>query len=195
MPLSKEHKAETRDRIVREAAALFRRDGIDGVSVPGLMKEAGLTHGGFYAHFESKDALVAEALTLAQDEAAGRLIAVANEADDRVAAVIDAYVDAHHRDRPETGCAVAALGSEAARGAPRTQRSIACEARNAVEKLHETLGFDADREGDTLALFAGMVGALVLARATAGDPEYSDHVLEVCRDRLKSAIGRRAPLT
>lgn len=189
MPLSKEHKAQTRGRIVREAAALFRRDGIDGVSVPALMKQAGLTHGGFYAHFASKDALVAEALAQAQDGTSDYLKGVARHAKDPVAAVVDTYVSAGHRDRPEGGCAVATLGSEAARGEPETRRSIADGVRTAIERLAESTEIGPERQDDAIALFAGMVGALVLARASAGDAEFSDHVLAVCRDRLKAMVG------
>ncbi|MGA0533685.1 TetR/AcrR family transcriptional regulator [Hansschlegelia sp. KR7-227] len=192
MPLSKEHKARTRERILKEAGALFRRDGIDAVSVPTLMKQAGLTHGGFYAHFASKDALVAEVLERAQSATSEYLKGVARHAKDPVAAVIDTYVSALHRDRPEDGCAVAALGSEAARGEPLTKRQIAQELRKAVERLAETTELGPDRQDDALALFAGMVGAVVLARASAGEAEFSDHVLEVCRERLKKMVGRQA---
>src|SRR5438552_320049 len=92
MPLSKEHKAATRERILAEAAALFRRDGVDGVSVPALMRRAGLTHGGFYAHFGSKDALVAEAVTRSLHDTADHLRAVADASEDRAAAVVDEYL-------------------------------------------------------------------------------------------------------
>ncbi|MFC3690834.1 TetR/AcrR family transcriptional regulator [Chenggangzhangella methanolivorans] len=186
MPLSKEHKAQTRERILKEAGALFRRDGVEAVSVPALMKQAGLTHGGFYAHFASKDALVAEALAEAQERSSEFLQGVARHAKDPVAAVVDTYVSAVHRDRPEGGCAVATLGSEAARGETETKRSMGREVRRTVERLAETLKLPESRHDDAIALFAGMVGALVLARASAGDAAFSDHVLEVCRDRMKS---------
>lgn len=189
MPLSKQHKVETRSRILREAGALFRRDGVDGVSVPALMKQAGLTHGGFYAHFSSKDALVAEALTDAQDRSSDYLKDLVRHAKDPVVTVIDAYVSALHRDHPESGCAVAALGSEAARGETETKRSMAREVKKAVERLSETAELGPDGQDDALALFAGMVGALVLARASGDDRAFSDHVIEVCRDRLKKMVG------
>jgi TetR/AcrR family transcriptional repressor of nem operon len=187
MPLSKEHKAQTRERILTEAAALFRRDGIDGVSVPALMKQAGLTHGGFYAHFGSKDVLVAEVLGRSLCRTSERLLDVAKAADDPVSAVIDEYVSARHRDHPETGCAVAALGPEAARGESNARRVMTESIRDSAHRFREAFGFEPGREDDALALFAGMVGALVLARACGDDRAYSDHILEVCRDRLKKA--------
>jgi TetR/AcrR family transcriptional repressor of nem operon len=187
MPLSKEHKAQTRERILTEAAALFRRDGIDGVSVPALMKQAGLTHGGFYAHFESKDVLVAEVLGRSLRGTSEHLLDVAKAADDPVAAVIDEYVSVKHRDRPEAGCAVAAIGPEASRGEPQARRVMTKSIRASADQFSEAFGFGKGGEDDALALFAGMVGALVLSRACGDDRAFSDHVLDVCRDRLKKA--------
>ena len=179
MPLSKEHKAVTRERILSQAAALFRRDGVDGVSVPALMKQAGLTHGGFYAHFSSKDALIAEAVVRSLHGTADHLVATAERSKDsgadRAAAVIDEYVRPEHRDHPESGCAVAALGAETSRG-------------DAV-RLGETLGLGDDPSDEAIALYAGMIGAIVLARACRDDDVLSDRVLDVCRERLKRAMS------
>jgi TetR/AcrR family transcriptional regulator, transcriptional repressor for nem operon len=190
MPLSKEHKAATRERILSQAAALFRRDGVDGVSVPALMKEAGLTHGGFYAHFSSKDALIAEAVVRSLHGTADRLIAAAERSRDgdkeRVAAVIDEYVAPGHRDHPESGCAVAALGAETSRGDAVVQRAMADGARDSFERLSKTLGLGDTASDDVLALYAGMIGAIVLARACRDDEALSDRVLDVCRERLKT---------
>jgi TetR/AcrR family transcriptional repressor of nem operon len=185
MPLSKEHKAATRERILSEAAALFRRDGVDGVSVPALMKQAGLTHGGFYAHFDSKDALIAEAVTRSLHNTADHLRAAADRSKDRVAAVIDEYIQPAHRDRPEIGCAVAALGAETSRGDVVVQRAMADGVRESVARLGDTLGFGEEPADDAIALYAGMIGALVMARACRHDEAFSDRILDVCRERLK----------
>lgn len=185
MPLSKEHKAATRERILSQAAALFRRDGVDGVSVPALMKEAGLTHGGFYAHFSSKDALIAEAVTRSLRQTADHLVTLAGRSKDRAAAVIDEYVRPEHRDHPESGCAIAALGAETSRGDALVQRAMADGARGSAERLSETLGLGDHASDDVLALYAGMIGAIVLARACGEDEVLSDRVLDVCRERLK----------
>lgn len=185
MPLSKEHKAETRERILRKAGALFRRDGIDGVSVPALMKEAGLTHGGFYAHFASKDDLVAAIIERAFNETSEYLDAAAKGVDSPVDAVIDAYVGAFHRDHPEQGCVIAALGSEAARGKPVVRGALARGIRHAAKRLGETLNLSEDAEDEALALYSGLVGAIVLSRACGEDPELSDRILDLCRKKNK----------
>ncbi|MCJ8144027.1 TetR/AcrR family transcriptional regulator [Ancylobacter sp. A5.8] len=186
MPLSKEHKAETRERILEKASALFRRDGIDGVSVPALMKEAGLTHGGFYAHFGSKDELVAEIIERALGETSNYLDAAARQSDTPVAAIVDTYVAASHRDHPEIGCAVAALGAEAARGAPVVRAALARGVRRAAERLGKTMGLDGADEDEALALYSSLIGAIVLARACGDDPELSNRIIDICRKRLKA---------
>lgn len=185
MPLSKEHKAETRERILQKAAALFRRDGIDGVSVPGVMKEAGFTHGGFYAHFASKDDLVAEIIGRAFGETSDHLAAAAKASATPVTAVIDTYVDARHRDHPEQGCVVAALGSEAARGAPVVRAALAHGLRRAATRLGKDVGLDDD---EALALYSGLIGAIVLSRACGDDPELSDRILAAARRKLKQHL-------
>ncbi|GLK79635.1 TetR/AcrR family transcriptional regulator [Methylopila turkensis] len=193
MPLSKEHKAATRERILSRAAALFRRDGVDGVSVPALMKEAGLTHGGFYAHFSSKDALIAEAVERSLSETVDHLVSVARRGDEdgreRVADVIDAYVNPEHRDHPEVGCAVAALGAETSRGEAVVQKAMADGARASAERLGAALGGGDQALDDMLGLYAGMIGAIVLARACRDDEALSDRVIDVCRERLKKTFA------
>ncbi|MCS0497792.1 TetR/AcrR family transcriptional regulator [Ancylobacter sp. MQZ15Z-1] len=185
MPLSKAHKAETRERILQKASELFRRDGIDGVSVPALMKEAGLTHGGFYAHFASKDELVAAIFERALDETSDYLDAAAKGAESPADAVIDAYVGAFHRDHPEQGCVVAALGSEAARGTPIVREALARGVRHAAERLGETLHLGEDREDEAIAFYSSLVGAMILSRACRDDASFSQHILDVCRADLK----------
>ena len=186
MPLSKEHKAETRERILERAGALFRRDGIDGVSVPALMKEAGLTHGGFYAHFGSKDELVAEIIERTLGTTSDYLAETARASDTPVDAVVDAYIAAAHRDHPERGCAVAALGSEAARAAPVVRGAMARGIRRAAQRLGAALGLREEARDEALALYSSLVGAIVLARACGDDPELSDRILDICRKRLKA---------
>ncbi|WP_029006318.1 TetR/AcrR family transcriptional regulator [Azorhizobium doebereinerae] len=188
MPLSKDHKARTRERIIAAAARLFRRDGVDGVSVPGLMKEAGLTQGGFYAHFASKDALVAEAVARGLRDTTERMVGVAERSGDPIGAMIDDYLSPGHRDQPEAGCIVSALGAEASRGAPVIREAMTDGIREAARRLKEKLGLEGDGEDEAIALFAGMIGALVLARATRTDPAFSDRVLKVSAERLKRSF-------
>ena len=188
MPLSKEHKAETRERILQKAGALFRRDGIDGVSVPALMKEAGLTHGGFYAHFGSKDELVAAIIERALDNTSDYLATAARSSDAPAAAVVDAYVDVDHRDHPEWGCVVAAIGAEAARAAPVVRSAMARSVRRAAQHLGEARVLGDNAEDEALTLYAGLIGAIVLSRACSADPALSNRILDACRRQLKQCV-------
>ncbi len=133
MRYSPEHKASTRRRIVDGAAAALRARGLAGVGVADLMREAGLTHGGFYAHFASKDALVAEAIDAAGEQSVRNLRKVVKRAGPEPAfkAIVDAYLSTAHRDGPESGCALAALGAELARESPAARRALSRAAREA----------------------------------------------------------------
>ena len=117
MRYSKEHKQETHARIVKRASVKLREHGAHGIGVADLMKEAGLTHGGFYAHFASREALVIEAFAYAMDRSTARWRRKAEEtpADQRFATIIDSYLTPLHRDDPGNGCAVPALAAEIAR--------------------------------------------------------------------------------
>src|SRR6476469_9112942 len=120
MRYSKEHKQETHDRIVRKASVRLREKGAHGIGVADLMKEAGLTHGGFYAHFDSRDALVIEAFAYAMDRSIARWRKLAEETstDKRFAAIVESYLTPLHRDDPGRGCAITSLGAEIARESP-----------------------------------------------------------------------------
>lgn len=169
MRYSPDHKAETRKQIVETASTEFREHGVNGVGVAQLMKSAGLTHGGFYAHFDSKDALVADALDAAFDQTMAFLgdAAAASPPKQRKRAIMHAYMSKRHRDHVEKGCAIAALGTDVARLDARTRRRF--EAR--VASLIELIAGDetpAARE-DAIAMLATMVGAMVLARAVRSE--------------------------
>src|SRR5437868_2246392 len=115
MRVSREKAAENRERVVEVAAEQFRAHGFDGIGVADLMKAAGLTHGGFYGQFGSKDDLAAEAASRAFAETTASLRARAMATDDPFAAAISFYLSAAHRDSPDRGCAIAALSQDAAR--------------------------------------------------------------------------------
>jgi TetR/AcrR family transcriptional repressor of nem operon len=164
---SKQDAAKHRQQVIQGASELFRERGIDGVNVGALMGAAGLTHGGFYRHFASKDELAGLAAAHAMTEQAGTL------ADER--AFIDGYLSAEHRDDMAHGCVITALGPELARA----DESVR-------EAFIEAFGAFIDRFGEreaALTKMATMVGALVIARATKGDP-ISDEVLEAARSAL-----------
>src|SRR5437868_4212921 len=113
MKVSRQQAAINHDRIVETAAQLFRERGYEGIGVADLMKEAGLTHGGFYGHFASKEELIAEASVRALTESLARLSNIAERAhDDPLSAMAEAYLTSGHRDDPGDGCLLAALGTE-----------------------------------------------------------------------------------
>ncbi|HKO16152.1 MAG TPA: TetR/AcrR family transcriptional regulator [Gemmatimonadaceae bacterium] len=174
MPWPKHHKAETRARIVAEAAAALRELGPERVAVAAVMDRAGLTHGGFYAHFGSKDELLADALAQASDESLAPLTQSAEAAadEDRWRAVVGAYLSPWHLTHVAEGCPVAALAPEVARAGGRLQRRLGQTIRARLEWLRSLLpgasGSGARRD-DAAGALACMVGGLVLARALGGE--------------------------
>lgn len=190
MRVSKQQMAENRERILDAAAQLFREKGFDGIGVADLMKAAGLTHGGFYGHFASKEDLMAQALERALDggrELGERLAAGAGgEPGAALGAVADWYLSCEHRDGLGNGCAVAALGADAARQGPGVRQAIGRGVRSFAERLAQLVPgrSEAERRRQALAAYATLVGALVLARAAADDEELSREVLEAARAAL-----------
>jgi len=181
---ARRNKAASHDRIVRIAAGRFREHRVDGVCVAELMQEAGLTHGGFYRHFRSRDDLVAEALeeALAQSRAS---IGAARKAGAGYAAVVADYLSPKHRDAPGTGCPVAALAGEAGRLPDRAReaftRHVEASADGMLGLLRETN--PAAIRADALLTIGAMAGALAIARAVT-DPALSDEILHGVRERL-----------
>ncbi|TMM13436.1 MAG: TetR/AcrR family transcriptional regulator [Actinobacteria bacterium] len=165
----------------------MRRDGIPSVGVAELMNEAGLTHGGFYRHFESRDDLVAEAAHTALALAFERDRAEAKRGGpEAVAAIIDIYLCRHHRDRPETGCAVAALPTDIARTDPRARAAYSRQVRTYIGLLAElTPARDPD---EAHLILAALVGALALARAV-DDRRLSDEILDSVARALRRHVN------
>lgn len=163
------HKEAMRASIVASASRALRRRGIAGVSIPALMKEAGLTHGGFYGYFESRDELVAEAVLSAAQETGANVLS--EEAGD-LAATLRIYLSKAHVDHPEGGCVLAALGGEGRSQPASVRRAFAAAARGFVSLLHRKLhrrSAAAQPSDDTLALASQMIGAVVLARLVDDD--------------------------
>ncbi|HXZ02956.1 MAG TPA: TetR/AcrR family transcriptional regulator [Stellaceae bacterium] len=191
MARAKHHKQATHQRILETAAAAIRARGLAGIGIAELMQEAGLTHGGFYAHFESKDALIAEVLSLASGAARQAMseTAAAAPPGEALIAVADAYLTTRHREHPERGCVVAALGSEIARepGAARQRLSDAIIAR--LDRLAELApaGDDAGRRRQAIGAFAAMVGGLILARGVE-DADAADRILADVRAFLRASL-------
>lgn len=170
MRRSREDKAKTRLEIVEAASRLFRKRGIANVSIADVMGAIGLTIGGFYRHFEDKDALVAEAI----DHASKSTVM----GDATLAQVLDRYLSKDHRANVEKGCPVAALCSEIAREHAPARRAFT----DAVKRIIEATSGRRDRKRQ-LAMMAQAVGGLVLSRAV-DDPKLSDEILSAVRTDL-----------
>jgi TetR/AcrR family transcriptional regulator, transcriptional repressor for nem operon len=181
---SRAEKARTRERLVETASHEFRAKGVAGTSIPALMERVGLTHGTFYAHFDSKDALVAEAYAHGLNETVERLLRRAETAPPGrgLDAMIDYYLSAEHRDDPAGGCVLPALAGEVRREPAAVRHAFTEELRRYFDRLALLLP-DQDMQARTdheLILASGMVGAVLLARAV-DDPELSDRILDACR--------------
>src|SRR5215471_12251473 len=168
MRYSKEHKQETHARIVKRAATRLREKGAHGIGVADLMKDAGLTHGGFYAHFDSREALVIEAFNYAMDRATERWRKVTAEVapEKRLSTIVDGYLSATHRDDPGQGCAVPALGAEIARESPKTRKAFALKLDQMIDMIADQIP-DLPRKAarkQASATLATMMGSMVLSR-------------------------------
>ena len=178
--------AKKHERILREAARLFRERGFEGAGVADIMKAAGLTHGAFYAHFPSKDALVAEAVERAFAQSDNRIYALRANAGDPGRAFLDSYLSAAHRDHPGSGCVIAALGPEIARDSA-ARKPFTHWVKHMIEGMAGR--FQWKRKGsarrNAIHLLSAAVGALTLARAV-DDPRLSAEILESVRESLAS---------
>ncbi len=180
MRVTNQRKAETRERILDAAGALFRTHGIDAVGVDAIMHGAGLTHGGFYAHFASKEALVAEvsAASLARSAARWERLSQDSDGAAALAGIVDSYLDPAHVAASETGCVLTTLGPEMARR--RASRSaITGSIRRMADALTRCL--PGHRRPRALAALSTMVGAVVLARLS-DDPELAAEFLAAARE-------------
>lgn len=199
MRYSREHKLETHARIVKKASVKLREKGAHGIGVADLMKDAGLTHGGFYAHFDSREALVIEAFTHAMDRSTARWRKLTEQAapEKRLAVVVNTYLTSVHRDDPGHGCAVPALGAEIARESPKTRRVFAGRLAQMIDMLAEQIP-DVPRKAarkQATAALATMMGTLVMARI-AGSGDFSEEILgagrEAVLDRAKSPKAKKS---
>ncbi|HZA92156.1 MAG TPA: TetR/AcrR family transcriptional regulator [Gemmatimonadales bacterium] len=170
-------KEATHERIVEAAARAIRRSGYSGTGVADIMKDAGLTHGGFYAHFDSREAMLAEAADRAGAESVATLerIAAGAPPEKALETLMRAYLSKEHLERAESGCPMAALGSEMPRQAPEVRRAATRRIKEAIDLVARQLpewGKPGAHE-QALATLSTMVGAMVLARAV-DDPKLSD---------------------
>ena len=188
MKITKAQSQANRAHIVETASTLFRERGYDGVGVADLMATAGLTHGGFYKHFQSKADLMAEAATCGFSET----VAKTEGAD--AAAFIEQYLSREHRDAPGSGCTMAALSGDAARQPEHVKEAFAA----GIELLLATLEGEEKPKGAAarraarargLDAFAQVVGAIVLSRACPDDSALADEILDACRSMALARLS------
>jgi TetR/AcrR family transcriptional regulator, transcriptional repressor for nem operon len=182
---SKEDKAVSHERIVAAAAARIRESGTEQPGVAEIMRAAGLTHGGFYKHFGSRDELIVEAVEHAMSENQSRVHELSAGAEDPLAAWADTYLAIEHREDPATGCAVVALGTDIQRVGGPAQEAYRAQVDRYLVYLQQLLEGDDEttRRRATLTLSA-MVGAILLARALGPTPR-SDEILRDVREAVR----------
>jgi TetR/AcrR family transcriptional regulator, transcriptional repressor for nem operon len=196
MPWPKEHKPNTRARIIEAAAAEFRRHGIAQVGVADVMRRAGLTHGGFYAHFNSKEDLLAEALAYASEQV-NSMLETPPEDDASAHRLLSAamtYLSSFHLTHPERACPVASLGPELLRSSQKVRRTLAAEIRSRLKKLHDLTPARVPpetRRQQVAGAFACMVGGLILARGL--NESEGLEFLKDCHAFLREALASSAP--
>jgi TetR/AcrR family transcriptional repressor of nem operon len=197
MRYSREHKLETHARIVKKASVRLREKGAHGIGVADLMKDAGLTHGGFYAHFDSREALVIEAFAHAMDRGTERWRKLAEQTppEKRLTVIVESYLTAAHRDDPGHGCTIPTLGAEIARESPKTRKAFAAKLERMIDMLADQIP-EVPRKAarkQAMAALATMMGTLVLARI-AGNGEFSDEILGAGRAAVldRASLPKRA---
>lgn len=189
MRVTRESATNNRRRIVSKASALFRKFGFDGLGIAPLMAACGLTHGGFYHNFASKDDLIAEASAHALEENLARWREeLASSNDNPAAAIASFYLSAAHVGSLEQGCAIAGLGADAARKGDKVTSVYFDGIEKLVGLLADAMPQEnaADRRQEALLATSLMVGALVLARA-AGDPKLAGEIQDLVTARLRGA--------
>ncbi|MBP5945316.1 MULTISPECIES: TetR/AcrR family transcriptional regulator [unclassified Pseudomonas] len=183
MRYSQDHKAQTHRRIIKEASARFRKDGIGATGLQPLMKALGLTHGGFYSHFRSKDELVEKALQEASDQVDG-LCAEIFAQEHPLQLFIDTYLSEWHQTSPQEGCPLPTISAELGlRGQPSPTSDAVLNAR--LDQIENTLEGD-NRADRAIVIMSTLVGALLLSRSVA-DTEFAQRILDVTSEHLKQS--------
>ncbi|MGO4527906.1 TetR/AcrR family transcriptional regulator [Paenibacillus sp. 2TAF8] len=189
MPYPKGHKLKVRNHIITSAAKAFRTHGVRNIGLPHIMKGAGLTHGGFYSHFENKDQLVMETCHFAISDTIEMLQKVAdknkNEDQSPIEAVIDFYLGSLHRDQTEVGCILPALSGEISQLSEEIRQAYTRELQRFITFITELAGIDTSAG---YALVSSMVGTVALARAVS-DSKLSDDLLQAGRTQAKQMVN------
>ncbi|QIB32273.1 TetR/AcrR family transcriptional regulator [Ancylobacter pratisalsi] len=192
MRVSRVQAEENRQAVINVASRLFRERGFDGIGLKDLMAGAGMTQGGFYKQFESKEDLAAQASRRALTSAVERWsAAAASDPEDPLAAVMRFYLSAGHCREKTDGCPVVALGSDAARQGPKVKAAFEAGIKDHVEMIASWIGEEGEPDGKAMGMLSTMVGAVLLARAV-NDPELSRQFLESAAEAvLAQSVDRR----
>jgi TetR/AcrR family transcriptional repressor of nem operon len=190
----KGHGLQTRSRIVEEASYGLRQAGADGIGVVDLMKLVGLTHGGFYAYFESREALMIEAFAAAMDRTMSQWRSHMDgiQAEERFDAFVETYLRPGHRDNRARGCVLPALGTDIARSSQKARRAFARKLDEMIDLIAALLPGKPPKKARQIATaaLATMMGSVALARAV-GDKKLSDEILGAGRRALSGQSARR----
>jgi TetR/AcrR family transcriptional repressor of nem operon len=190
---SQAEKAATRARVLQLASRKVRTEGVTRLGIAELMNEAGLTHGGFYKHFASRDDLIAQAAAVALAEGTAKMERAANKNEqDARAGLIDAYLTKRHRDAPATGCALVSLGASAGRNDSDFKDAYEKQVRAYLELI---AGLDDDSEdarAEAMLTLSALVGALLMSRAVT-DQNLSDELLQTVTKRLQQRGSQASP--
>lgn len=188
MKVSRKQAAENRERILDVAAQLFREKGFDGIGIADLMKSAGLTHGGFYNQFASKEDLAAQATARAIEQNGEYWAKVFDSEADPWRVYVERYLSSAHRDNPGNGCTFAALGAEAHRHDPAVAKAFTEGLQQTFDRLEAVvpeMGPGTSRQRAITAM-AALVGALVMARAV-DNPDFSGEIVDAVRTSLRGS--------
>lgn len=190
MRVSRAQAEANRETVINVASRLFRERGFDGIGLKDLMKGAGLTQGGFYKQFESKDDLAALASQRAMESATSKWSSAAASSSDPLQAVIDFYLSPGHRGETGDGCPLVALGADAARQSPDVRKPFQDGIKAHLQVLEEMMpaSDDADASRKAMAALSLMVGAVTLSRILTGE-KLSDRLLETAAAEVKRIAG------
>ena len=195
MRYSESHKEETRLQILKIAGRALRAKGPDGVGVAEIMKEAGLTHGGFYAHFKSKDDLLVEALegVFAASKKKFQKAMEGLPPRHALGAYVDFYVSASQRDNPANGCPITALNSDMPRQSKKLRTAFDAGVKRLIDTMRDMIEQAYIAQGDeaqalAASVFSAMAGAVAVSRAVS-DKRLSDEMLETARNSIKTRLG------
>jgi TetR/AcrR family transcriptional regulator, transcriptional repressor for nem operon len=189
MRYEKGHREATRQHILQIASRRFRRDGVAAAGLAGVMKDAGLTNGAFYNHFDSKDDLVRETMILALDQRQDRLQPT-SKSPGWIETLVRGYLSTSHRDNPATGCLESSLGGEIARMPRKTRSAFTDKAARFIDLIAENLGdpAPAQRRTKAIAIYATLIGTLQLSRCVT-DKALSDEFLQSGVDAVLGLVA------